>query len=190
MKLFYSLVLFLALSNAAVAQDKQTFSLTSKGFVSSTDTTKNYLVYELPGKTQNELYKKSLIYLSGLYASPKDVLSTIENESITVNAIAPKAIKMKVLYLNPSWDVNYTITFQFKEGKLRISEPNINKISTYTGDVYRTASIYPQSGTNNKEIFNKKGILKQEDGKQNLETYINGFIENYIKGTFAKGDNW
>ncbi|NQX42538.1 protein of unknown function [Pedobacter steynii] len=174
------------------AQDKASeFTLTSNGFINSADSTKNYVVVDMQGKSQQDLYKKSLIYLSGLYVSPKEVLSTIENESITVNSTAKNAIKMKVLFLNPSWDVNYTITFQFKDGKLRIADPTVNRMYTTTGDVSRTATINPSDGQNNKEIFNRKGVLKEKDGKENLEKLINKFVANYIAGiNSAKQDNW
>jgi hypothetical protein len=183
--------LILVLLLIAPAAGYSQFKLTPLGFVSDVDSTKNYVVTEAPGSTQAQLYKSALLYLSSLYVSPKEVLSTIENESITVNAIATKAIKMKVLYLNPSWDVNYTVTFQFKDGKLRILQPSINRITTQTGDVYRTASVIGGSGSNHKEIYNKKGELKQKDGKQNLELMINAYVSAASKGILAaKNDNW
>jgi hypothetical protein len=165
--------------------------LTSNGFVSETDSTKNYIVVEAPGISQANLYKKTLVYLSGIYVSPKEVMSTVDNESITVNAIAAKAIKMKVLYLNPNWDVNYTIGFQFKDGKIRIGQLSINKLTTRTGDIYRTGDIGPGDGPNHKEIYNKKGELKQKDAKEGLEAYFNNYIYNLKKGVLStKQDNW
>lgn len=161
------------------------FKLTSSGFISSTDTTKNYIVIEAPDATQADLYKKTLLYLSSLYVSPKDVISVIENESITINAVSERAIKMKVLYLNPSWDVNYTINFLFKDGRIRMSQPSINNLSTRTGDVYRTASVSGGNGSNHKEIYNKKGVLKEKDGKENLELFINNYVSGITKNTLS-----
>ncbi|MBB2148841.1 DUF4468 domain-containing protein [Pedobacter gandavensis] len=191
-KQILTLLTFILLPFLSIAQSNSTgFTLTPNGFISSADSTKNYIVVESPGKSQQDLYKKSLIYLSGLYVSPKEVLSTIDNETITINAVAKNAIKMKHLWLNPSWDVNYTITFQFKEGKLKISDPTINRMSTNTGDIFRTATVNPGDGQNNKEIFNRKGILKLKDGKENLETMINKYITDYITGiNSTKQDNW
>lgn len=165
----------------------QTFSLTNKGFVNTTDTSKDHLIIELPAHSKNDLYKKSLIYFSGLYVSPKDVLSTVENESITINGVEKNGIKMKVNWLNPSWDVNYTFNVQFKDGKIKFNQPVINKMTTTTGDIFRTATVFYQ-GTG-KEIFNKKGELKIEEGKVALEEYINNFINLYLK-SLNKKDDW
>ena len=50
------------------AQDKTPeFTLTPNGFINSADSTKNYVVVDVQGKSQQDLYKKSLIYLSGLF---------------------------------------------------------------------------------------------------------------------------
>ena len=185
------LTLLICIPFYAFSQSHDGFKLTSQGFISSSDSTKNYIVVEALGKSQAELYKKTMLYLSGIYVSPKEVLSTVEGEAITVNAIAEKAVKMKVLYLNPSWDVNYTITFQFKDGKVRILQPSINSLATRTGDIYRTAHISGGSGPNHKEIYNRKGELKQKDGRENLELMINAYVDAAVKGiTSSKQDNW
>ncbi len=181
----------LFLSLVSLTSYSQSFNLTPSGFVSSADSTKNFIVVDAAGLSQAQLYKHSMLYLSSLYVSPKDVLSTIDNESITVNAIAKKAIKMKVLYLNPSWDVDYTITFQFKDGRMRILQPSVNGMNTFTGDLYRTASIRGGSGRNHKEIYNGKGELKQKDGKENLELFINSYLHTAATGIIAvKEDKW
>lgn len=188
MKSIFASVLFCLVSLTSFSQS---FKLTPAGFVSAADTTKTFIVIDAAGSTQAQLYKKALLYLSSLYVSPKDVLSTVDNESITVNAIAERAIKMKVLYLNPSWDVNYTITFQFKDGRMRVFQPSINGMNTRTGDVYRTASVIGGNGRNHKEVYNGKGELKQKDGKENLEQFINAYIQTAATGIVSgKEDNW
>jgi hypothetical protein len=83
--LFFCLILLTSFS--------QSFKLTPAGFVSAADTTTTFVVIDAAGATQAQLYKKALLYLSSLYVSPKDVLSTVDNESITVNAIVERAIK-------------------------------------------------------------------------------------------------
>ncbi|HXH99229.1 MAG TPA: DUF4468 domain-containing protein [Sphingobacteriaceae bacterium] len=165
------------------------FSLTSSGFVSASDASQTYVVFDAPGTNQQELYKKALIYLSGLYTSPKDAISPIDGEAITVNGFAKDAVKMKVLYLNPSWDINYTLSFQFKDGKMRVMQPSFNQIRTRTGDIYRTASILPNAGQNNKEIYNRKGELKDPAAKAALETFINNFINVSIQAINKPSDN-
>jgi hypothetical protein len=93
---------------------------------------------------------------------------------------------MKVLYLNPSWDVNYTITFQFKDGRMRVFQPSINGMNTRTGDVYRTASVIGENGPNHKEVYTGKGELKQKYCKENLEQFINAYIQTAAAGIVSR----
>jgi hypothetical protein len=47
----------------------------------------DYYVFEFEGKTQKELYDEVLLKINTSYVSPKDVLSRIENVSISLNGI-------------------------------------------------------------------------------------------------------
>jgi hypothetical protein len=66
----------------------QTFKLTPEGFVSVADPTKDYAVFEYADKKKGaDLYKSSLLCLNAYYVSPKEVLNTVEGESITILGI-------------------------------------------------------------------------------------------------------
>lgn len=175
------MLLIVLLPFMGMSQELQKFKLNPTGFVSASDDTKNYIVLDIASKSKSELYKSSQIYFSKLYVNPKEVMTLIDGESITLNGIDKGAVKMKVLYLNPSWNINYTSTYEFKDNKVKISI-SINKISTYTGDIYREKDM--------RDFFNKKGEVKDEKAIKALEEYFNSVIEKYFKAINSKDENW
>lgn len=177
-KLFFLIVLLPFMVNA---QGLPKFKLTPAGFVNASDSTKNYLVLDISGKPKAELYKSSQLYFSKLYVNPKEVMTLVDGESIILNGIDKAAIKMKVLYLNPSWDINYTTNYEFRDNKCKISI-SLNKISTYTGDIFREK--------NTNDFFNKKGEIKDEKSIKSIEDYFNLVVEKYYKSITAQKESW
>lgn len=148
------------------------FILTEGGFKNDSDQTKDYIVLEFPGKSQADLFKSVLIFANSSFVSPKDVISKVDNESITINGFAKNAVRRTNSHV---FDLNYTLNIMFKDGKIRIAAPSINKISTYTT---KEQEMYLQGGTDAFagsyfSIFNKKGEVKLEKAKEDLETYFN-----------------
>lgn len=160
----------------------QKLKLSPNGFVNSTDSTKNYIVLDFEGKSKSDLYKASQLYFSKIYVNPKEVMTLIDGESITLNGIDKQAIKMKFLYLNPSWDVNYTSNYEFKDNKVKVSI-HINRISAMVGS-------NPPTVKNSFDFFNKKGVLTNDKGAKSVEDYFNSVLDKYIIGINAKNDNW
>ena len=105
---------------AQVIPDK--FALQADGTMVAND--KSYIVVEFPGKTKSELYSDILVSSSAMYVSPKDVLSVVENESITINGYAKECLHYGMNIVS----VNYSITILFKDGKIRINSPQVVSI--------------------------------------------------------------
>ena len=120
MRALLLLLIISLFSKPTIAQEKF-FELTSHGFVSTQDTTKLFSIYYYEGKSQSELYKKALVYINTLYVSPKDVISNVENETITINGVAKSTIRQNSL--SPRFDMNYTIVLMFKDNRIRIDAP-------------------------------------------------------------------
>lgn len=180
MKRIFLLIMLLPL--VGLAQQIQKFKLTARGFVNESDDTKNYIVIDAPNNTKSDLYKKSQMYFTKLYVNPKEVMTLIDGESITLNGVDKQAVKIKVLYLNPSWDINYTTNHEFKDGKVKISN-SLNKISTYTGNIFRVKDM--------SDLFNKKGEIRDEKAVKALEDYFNLVVDKYYRAlTSGKEDNW
>ena len=76
--------LLLFIGNTVVAQ-KPTFRLQSDGNFLTTDNGK-YLVEEYPNTSREILFNKLLVNISSLFISPQDVISSVPNEMISINA--------------------------------------------------------------------------------------------------------
>ena len=165
------------------------FALTSNGFVNNSDTTKNYIVFEFPGKTQAQIYKNCLVYLNSAFNSPKDVLSKVENESIAINGYSQSAIRRTNAH---RFDLTFNLTIEFKDGRMRILKPSIIDITTFTT---KQQNMFLVGGTDALSgsyfsIYNKKNVLKLDLAKSDLENFFNTFIKRLYNSVIEKQDNW
>lgn len=192
-KLLFTMGLLVMASVSAIAQS---FTLTPNGFVSSDDETKNYVVVDIQG-TQQELYKKVRAYLVSIYRSPKDVLSESEPDVITINGIESDAVQKKALGMAAaSYDMNYTISIRFKDGRIRFDAPTFTLADYKSGS--KTIRLLLQGKSNGgfgseviNVIYNKKGELKAKYAKEALEKFFNNYITDLKKGVENNvGDDW
>lgn len=166
------------------AQSK--LELTDSGLVFDENPSQQFTIIEKDG-TQEELYKYVKGRLTSLFASPKDVISEMEFEMLTINGITTEIGAKKALgYVTLS--TNYTIVLRFKDGRIRVDVPSINKM---------TSSNRLQLTVSQKEdydyyysrfyIFDKKGKLKNESGKRSVEQFFNTFLEVLFK---SENNDW
>lgn len=174
MKRLILLFIISALTWSANAQ----FVLTPQGFRNDQDFSKDYIICEFDNISKENLYNKMLLYITSTYKSPKTVTSKIENEVISINAIHSDLFKF---YLYHTYDLNYIITFEFKDNKIRV------KILDFSLDNY---TISGGRHLDINGIFNKTGKVKNEKAKKNLEDYFNKYIDNIENIIQKKDDNW
>ena len=190
-KLLLITALFMITAVTANAQ----FKLTPNGLVSIENPDKNYIVLEFKGKTQKELYNAVNVYLHSLYVSPQDVVSTVNNEAITINGISESAIMTKDKNIRGRiiYDIKYSISLAFKNGKIRINIPHIISMKRYISTITSTYSIIGSRLTS-QCVFNKKGKVLDEIGKESIENFFNSYlnkIKTHIENdTKTVGDDW
>ena len=179
-KIFTLLALSMLIFSTANAQ----YKLTPNGLIN--DTKKDFIVLDYENKTQTELYNAVYMLLNSMYVNPQKVLSTVDNNSISINGISTNAIyrKKDMSWLISTFDINYTISLQFKDNKIRINNPSINNMNV-AGMPYET--FYTS------KIFNKKGETgkKYKDTKISIESFFNDYIKKIdesIKDN--KATNW
>ncbi|WP_333662274.1 DUF4468 domain-containing protein [Chishuiella changwenlii] len=179
MKYLYLILLFSSFTFG------QKFELTSTGFVNAEDNSKNYVVIESPGKTQSELYKQTLIMLNKKYKSAKDVVSGVEPETITVNALAAKQIRRTGMH---SFKNQYNVVISFKDGKIKVDAPTFE---LYTFDYGKKQVMMLDGGFSLDGsyfgIYNKKGVVKIEKAVEDLNAFANSFVED-IKNAGTNSD--
>jgi transcription initiation factor IIF auxiliary subunit len=161
--------------------------LTPNGFFNLQNTSQDFVVLEVDGNTQSELYQKVLLFLHSTYNSPKDVISQVEPVSITINGWSGKAIRRNSMH---AFDMGYSINFQFKDNKIRVSAPTFD-LTTFTDKTQRLELVANNSFTGSVlGIYNTKGTLKSEHAKNDLETHFNEFIQALNTSLKSSSEDW
>jgi hypothetical protein len=185
MKKLALLSVFIFLTFASFCQLK--FELTPKGFVSTTDTSKEYIVIEVSGKSKADLFKKLELYVNKTFVSPKDVISKVDNESITLNGYAERAIRRNGMHV---FNMNYTINFEFKDGKIKVSSPTF-RLTTYTTKKQNLWLVSNNSfDGSDLGIYNTKYKLKSDMAKEDLEKYFDNFISKLSSYLQKENVDW
>lgn len=155
------------------------FKLTSSGFVTTEDETKNYAVIEVPNTSKNELFKKTKMYLNGLYNNPKFVTSEVDNEQIVIDALDGKELRIVFVMNGPNlWQYSYKYTFEFKDNKLRFIPVFKCLSNTQNNDEINLIGVNVMG--NCTGIFNKKGKCLKDKAKTEIETSTNAYLAALI----------
>ena len=148
------ILLFMFLAVVAVGASAQTESISSvkninaanalclfkfddNGIHSEQDSSKDYVVYEVPGVTASDLKSYAMSAISELYKSPKDVLTTLGDNMIQLETYASHVFFTGGGGDTYPHDISYSIIIQFKDGKVRYNAPNIKQIyaDTFIGSL-------------------------------------------------------
>lgn len=187
-QLFISIALCLFVLSAN-SQQKIDFHLSQTGKFLTEDGD-DYLVIPFEGKSAHDIFLEVVQNVNSLYKSPKEVLSTIEDQSISIFAMGSPIAYDKILGLTREGYGYYTIKILVKDNKIRFELPKIDKVSFGSGDHKTTVSYSYQIG----EYFDKKGIVKskRESWVKAIESKMKGICNYIIMGGEKKkvDDNW
>ena len=172
-------LLFSFILNAQVVS--QEFELTPENFRSKSESDKDYIVIEVPGKTNNELFNKSKQFINQYYNNPKFVTSESDNSQIVINAYGSK-YSMTMF----SWYNEYQIELQFKDGKIKLS-PKFKWIKNYNGG--DDIPLVLSSGYM-WAVFNKKGKVMRSKSKEIAEQDLKDFVTGLLNKFHESSDNW
>jgi hypothetical protein len=132
MKKTTTLSMLLFIATLSFAQSNVNFSVTKYGTYEVPFSSNDYYVITFPNQTQTQLYTSALKAITRDFVSAKDVVSKVENEMISVNAIHRFTESYSAFSL--TYDVNYTFEMEFRDGRVRINAPNIVRITDQYGD--------------------------------------------------------
>ena len=168
----------------------QYFELSPEGFVSTEDNTKDFIVIPMEG-SQAELYQKAKTAVTAMWKSAKDVMSFNEPDIIIVNGFDSGSLWAKHMGMTFVYDFDYRLQLQFKDGKIRINAPGIDKAVNKKSTLYLgKGKGSTMSGT--MYVYNEKGELKQKQFKEQAEVFVNSIVQRFIdnvKGT-SNDDDW
>lgn len=155
------------------------FKVTPDGI--KTENGDSFVIVKVEGSSQKELYQRCESILMKEFVNPEKVLSRQPYNMITLHGVYPDAVQ----YSNDgtSYDVDCTITFMFKDGKVRIDAPVIEKLTDYD---YGITDTYLAKGgsrfsTGAFYLYKKDGTPRAAETIANLEKWVNQTICEYKK---------
>lgn len=178
MKKYYLTFLGIILYNFVLGQHYQYFQLTPDGFKTAENT--NYLVIEMDGSA-SELYNNVLLSIGRRFNSPKDVISSVQNKQISINAIYPNIVKVKGgLGMANAY---FGLVIEFKDNKIRIFSPEIKYLKNDYGAeilyICKKTSALTQS--KDQSIFDYKTFkIRSIEYKEAIETAFDLLIQDII----------
>jgi hypothetical protein len=147
------------------SQETKKFELTAKGYES--------VIYTVENQNQAEIYALAKKWVIKTYKNPNTVLSAdLANESLKINGFAKGIVKWD---MGDGWNLNYTLTIDFKDNKYRLNiDPDID------GNQIEWASFFKSDGT-------KKGGYK--GGPDSMDKYFNTLSDDLYMFVKTKGDS-
>lgn len=99
------------------------FKFSKEGFT-------DFVVTEVPGKTQSELYKKAIDWVAVTYKNPKEVIKAqIENDYIRITGFSDNLLLFNAMG-KKYYSSDYTIEISFKDGKYKFDVTSVNLLGT------------------------------------------------------------
>jgi hypothetical protein len=194
----FSILILLLVTQLSFAQY---FKLTPQGFVSNDNS--DFTVVNVPNAKQMDLYKNVLNAINTMYSNPQKGLNVVEGESITLTAYEEKALPVRHSAGgfgkgNYKYDLSYTLSFLFKDGKIRINSPVFECKRWYEG-TYKPTSGWGSSGWTTLKlvkgdrdrvaIYDKNGKLLLEDAASGLNDHFNSVLKQIMEKS-QKINNW
>lgn len=178
MKKVLSLFLMFLTTAWVFAQGSVNFSVTRYGSYEVPYSSNDYYVITFPGQSQSQLYSSALMAITRNFVSAKDVISKVENEMISVNAVHRFTESYGVVSL--TYDVNYTFDLEFKDGRVKVNTPRIVKITDHYGDRVNFSDCATSSTTG--ELL---------DSSKREFSFVNGVINRILSSMSSRySDDW
>lgn len=183
----FSLITLLTVSICANAQ----FALTPNNFISTNDESKSYIVLEFGDVSKQELYNRAKKYLNTVYNNPDLVISSVENEQITIDAYTEIVLPF-ALGIKSTEDFYYKYTIDFKDGRIRFY-PLYKHILITESDIYEVPLFGYKSMGQILGIYNKKKKCIAPNWIEPINDCVNNFVESLdqaLNGNDASTDDW
>ena len=150
-KIIYFLLATISISNLSFSQETE-FKFDKEGFT-------DFVVTQCEGKTQVELYKKALDWVSVTYKNPKEVIKAqIENDYIRIEGSSNSLICLNILGKKYN-NATYQIEISFKDGKYKFDVTSVNLLGTNSEPKMELQNM--------NEYYKSNGEINYEDKRYN-----------------------
>lgn len=160
----------------AQQKDYRLFALRPNGFRALPDTSKNYIVVDVPNTHKHDLYRRALKEVNRIYNNPKFVTAAIDGESIIIHGRQPDVFRG---LMNSSYLVEYSFEIAFKDNKFKIESEGLH-IENLKGDVLY---LVDPGGMFKRFIFRQDGELKLDNAKYDLDLFFNNIVHQIVDAT-------
>ncbi|EKT4550857.1 DUF4468 domain-containing protein [Flavobacterium psychrophilum] len=189
-KIIYTLLMTASFTNLCFSQETE-FKFVKEGFT-------DYIVTNCEGKTQSDLYKKTLDWISTTYKNPKEVIKAqIENDYIRIEGFKSNMLCIKPLGILNCSDVRYQIEISFKDGRYKFDVTRVEEYSSPSKYSSGGWSDFPINGDIGKAYFKESGEIRSifklyPEALQSTFNGLNKDLENFLKSEAipSKKGNW
>jgi len=184
MKKSFLLSLFLCFFASIHAQ----WAVTPNGVLVDSITEKTYMVIQREGSAA-ELYNQTLKNAHRLFIRPDDVVSTIENEMISIRGYGETTTKYAgmTMYVRPL----ISVKIEFKDNRMRVSG---NWISSLNGNAISRGAVETDPYTlfvkGSLKCFDKNGKIKNEKRYESYNSAVNQFINPILAVPKEEDNDW
>jgi hypothetical protein len=146
------ITIIVLLCSSLLFSQETSFTFTKEGLT-------DFIVTPCEGKTQAELYKKALDWVSITYKNPNEVVKAkIENEYIRIEGSSSDIICYSYMGKRCG-DTKYEVEISFKDGKYKF---DVLSVSEYNTPSQTRAAIWTNFNINDASAFyDKKGGIKK-----------------------------
>lgn len=154
----------------------------------------DFLVISCEGKTKEELYKKTMEWISKTYNNPSEVVKAqVENDYIRFQGISKKEYCFKNM-ITVCEDIKYQIEISFKEGKYKF---DVLELQSGSKDKYGLTSWNDIKFKKSWMYFKGNGEIRDmyKDTMPKIANYFNALqksLNDYIynKNETARNNEW
>lgn len=138
--------------NLAIYGQETDFKLTKDGFT-------DFVVTPVENKTQAEMYKKAIDWISVTFKDPREVIkSQIENDYIRIEGSSNSLICVNILGMKNCYLSKYQIEISFKDGKYKF---DVIEMSLFApASQYSSGGWYPENFVKMDLYFKDNGELR------------------------------
>jgi len=133
------------------------------------------------------------VAISKSYVSPKDVISKVEGESISINALSNTTIHTKAKPGLP-YKLTYVLNIAFKGERVRIDTPSIIQMvfnNPNHGNWYLDISGKKKFLQDSPiYVFNEDGKLIEPEAKKEIESALNEVVSGLLKEVNEQLKGW
>lgn len=189
-----TILFFLMLFSATTYGQK--FIVTPDGLRDSENPDQTFIILKADSMTARQLYDNAIKYVNKNFKNPQNVIKgQIEGEYFSFDTYNENFIMIMNVITKVYFVAKYRTALTFKDGKVKYE---IEDLEMYVPSKMVSGSFIPKIPLNftggglTWYIYNKKGELKKEAAKADIESYFNLHSVSLLESLKGKtvNDNW